>query len=214
MPNYNTYVFDLDGTLVRTKKEYRYVTVGNTLKELGKEPVIESIDKFWFGSNRDEIIRKDFKLDAELFWNTFYTYDTLEQRKPYLEVYNDVGIINELRQRGYRIGLVTGAPKEMAMMEIGLLGDEFFGSKVIANPRNGIKSKPDPEGLEICLRELGSSKNETVYIGNAMEDVETARNAEVRDILINRGEHDISQIKASLTIHSLYELRGFLNRQS
>ena len=91
-----------------------------------------------------------------------------------------------------------------------MLGEGDFDGVVIAQISNGIQPKPHPHGLESCLELLRVDKSKAVYVGNADEDVATAKNAQVYDVLLVRGEHDFPDVNPSLRIHSLYELRQLL----
>jgi len=208
--DYNTFIFDLDGTLVHTTPEYRYQIVGQTLSDLGKSSSQQNIDRFWFEARRDEVIREQFGLEPSLFWITYSGYDTTELRAQFTKLYDDVDFIQELKQRGFKTGIVTGAPVHIASLEIGMLGEKQFDGIVIANSANGIQPKPHPHGLEECLSLIGASSDKSIYVGNADEDVETAKNAGVYDVLLVRGEHEFPEINPSLRIHSLYELRQLI----
>lgn len=208
--SYKAVVFDLDGTLVHTTPEYRYQIVGQTLRDLAVTSSNHHIDRFWFESRRDAIIKEHFGLEPELFWQTYRRYDTIELRKQFTRLYDDVDFIQELRQNGYKTGIVTGAPIHITSFEIGMLGEKNFDAIVIAQTLNRVKPKPHPHGLEQCLNLLGVRKDEAIYIGNADEDVATAKNAQVFDVLLDRGEHEFPEINPSLRIHSLYELRQLL----
>jgi len=205
---YKAAIFDLDGTLVHTMPEYRYLVVGEqTLKELGVTASEEDIDKFWFEARRDEIIRGLFGLDPEVFWKTYRKYDKAELRKKYTRLYNDVDFIQELRKKGCLTGIVTGAPIHIVSLETAMLGEENFNAIVIAQNSQGIIPKPHPHGLIECLNLLGIRNDEAIYVGNANEDIETARNARVFDVLLDRREYRLPKIQPSLTVHSLYELK-------
>jgi phosphoglycolate phosphatase-like HAD superfamily hydrolase len=60
------------------------------------------------------------------------------------------------------------------------------------------------------MRQLGVKNTACLYVGNADEDVETAKNAKVFDVLVDRGEHTYPDINPSLRIKSLYELKYLL----
>jgi len=208
---YKAVIFDLDGTLVHTTPEYRYLVVGGTLERLGvKSYDKRHVDKFWFEAGRSEIIRHDFGVVPEEFWGIYRTLDTAEFRKGYAAAYDDVSFIAELRRRGYKLGIVTGAPLEIAGLETALLGTENFDAIVVAHTLNGIRPKPHPDGLERCMNLLGVGPRETVYVGNAEEDVRTARNADVFDVIVRRGEYEFTGMEPSLEIDSLFGLRGIL----
>lgn len=204
---YKAIIFDVDGTLVYTPPEYRYKLVGEVLKEFGITASEKSIDRFWFEGDRDNIIKTCFSLEPEIFWEVLKKQELSELRRQSTKVYDDVGFISELRQRGYKTGIVTGAPPYVVAINLDFVGKSNFDAVVLASGSNGIKPKPHPQGLEICLSLLGVQRNEAVYIGNADEDIRAAKNAQVFDILLLRGEHKFPDINPSLTVHSLYDLR-------
>ncbi|MEK6952840.1 MAG: HAD-IA family hydrolase [Nanoarchaeota archaeon] len=208
---YKAVIFDLDGTLVHTTQEYRSRTCGQTLATLGVKAKIEQIDKFWFGTDRDRIITETFGLNPKVFWRIFREYDNIESRKKFTKPYDDIDFIRELRAKGIKTGIVTGAPPNIATMEIELLGKQDFDAIVIAHTSNGKQPKPHPQGLVECLNLLDVNNNGAIYVGNGEEDIVTARNAGVLDILIDRGEFPFNDLNASLKINSLYDLRKVLS---
>lgn len=210
--NYKAVIFDLDGTLVHTMPEYRYKIVGQTLDELRIKSCKEHIDQFWFGKNRDQIISDYFGLESDIFWEVYGRYDQIDLRKEFSEAYGDVDFIDELKQTGYKVGIVTGVPYPIMNLEVGMLGSHKFDAIVIAQISNGIKPKPDPQGLYVCLNQLNVKANEAIYIGNGAEDVEAAQNAGMFDVLLDRKEYSFPGLNPSLKIDSLYELRELLRR--
>jgi len=207
---YKAVIFDLDGTLVHSLPEHRYSVVGNALKDLGKSASKEQIDMFWFETERDKIVVETFGVTNEDFWPAYRKHDKTEVRKKFTKTYDDIEFIKELKEKGIKVGIVTGAPIHIANLEIGMIGEEQFDAIVIAHRHNGFTPKPDPHGLNECLNLLEVNKEEAVYVGNGDEDVQTARNAGVFDILIDRGEYSFPNTKPSLTIKSLYDLKRFL----
>ncbi len=199
-------VFDLDGTLVHTASEYRYSVVNKTLSELGCASTKEAVNKFWFGADRDEIIKKYFNANPPEFWSIFKKYDLPEIRKEFTKPYGDIDFIEKLRKKRIKTGIVTGAPMDIASLEIAMIGKNLFDAIIIAQNSRGIKPKPHPHGLEECLAMLFVEKTEAVYIGNSDEDILTAKNAGVFDVFVLRNEDAKSTVKPSLIVRSLYEL--------
>jgi phosphoglycolate phosphatase-like HAD superfamily hydrolase len=210
-------IFDVDGTLVHTPKGYIYRVVGETLSALGRKGVRnEYIERFWFGMDRERIIAAYFHVDPEKFFAEFRRKDT--GRAEVAMAYDDVDVLDELRDSGYRLGIVTGAPLEIFNRQVALIGREKFDEVVIANPLHGRPAKPHPHALEECLDQMGVEKDNAVYIGNGEEDFLTAQRACVTPILINRGEFDYSIVfspEVKLPRHvltSLYQLGSVLER--
>ena len=144
-------IFDLDGTLVHTLPEYRYEVVGKTLKNLGRTATQEDIDRFWFITERDELIEQKWQLPYGDFWKEYQRHDNTELRRKLTKPYEDTSYLNELKKKGYRLGIVTGAPVHIASLEIGMLGEDKFDAIVIAHKLNGRQPKPHPSGLNECL---------------------------------------------------------------
>jgi FMN phosphatase YigB (HAD superfamily) len=71
----------------------------------------------------------------------------------------------------------------------------------------------DLDGTNKCLNFLGIKKSESMFVGNGEEDI-IARNAQVFDVLLKRGEYEFTDIQPSLTINSLYDLRNLLEIQN
>ncbi len=205
-------IFDSDGTLVYTKPDYRYLIVGRVLDEFRKPFTNPQIDDFWFLSDeaRQGIITELWRLNPEeQFWPSFRKCDKVELRTKYTEPYGDVGILQVLRERGKKTGIVSSAPRHIIKLELQML-NHSFGSVVRAQPADGVEQKPSPDGLLKCIKEIGTSPPKTVYVGNGRQDMEMARNAGVYGILIERGEYDFGEIEADKTITSLEELRDLV----
>src|SRR3989344_1062148 len=210
---YRACIFDLDGTLVHTTPEYRYDIVGRILKNLGVSCASqEMIDAVWFRSNRNGTIERGFGVSPVEFWEVFREYDTSESRKKSIQAYDDVIMLKELKGRGVSIGVVTGAPRRIAHLELELvervLDANYIDYLVLARRDSGIEPKPHPHGLHVCMGLLGIEPNHTPYVGNGDEDAIAARAAGALDVIIDRGEHAFDHPQPpSRVIRSLYELR-------
>jgi len=95
---YEAVVFDLDGTLVHTAPEYRYLVVGQTLRDLGVVSSNHNVDRYWFEARRDRIIQEQFGVEPEQFREILGKYDAVELRRKFTKAYDDVDFIQELRQ--------------------------------------------------------------------------------------------------------------------
>jgi len=207
---YKAVLFDLDGTLVYTLPEYRYLTVGKTLRELGVSCSEHLMDMFWFRGDRDSIIQEHFGIKPDLFWKSFRKYDNPKLRAEMTKPFEDIDFLNELRSKDYKLGIVTGAPVNIAYPEIELIGKDNFDAIVIASGSNGITPKPHPHGVLECLSMLGIKNRRSIGVGNSDEDIEAFVSAGVYDVLVDRKEHEYPLIPARVIINSLYELREIL----
>ena len=213
---YEAVMFDLDGTLVRTPIWYRRIVVNETLHGLKARAVSDRlVDEFWFGCDRNGTIRDYFRVEPEDFWPVYKTHDTPSGREIWTTPYNDVGpFMNYLKTEGFKTGVVTGTPQHIADVEVDIVGRHFFDAVVAAHHSNGYKHKPDPDGIEACMRMLEVPPENAIYIGNGLEDVVGAQKAKVLDVFLYRGEYmpRFDEVEPSETFVSLDDIRKKLIR--
>ena len=213
MSKYKAAIFDLDGTLVYTLPEYRQQVVGGICAKLGITKYPDwFVDKFWFFGDRAQTIKDALGIESGSFFRLYNQEDTQAGRKLYTRKFPDVDFLDELKQSGYKLGVVTGGSPHVMDVNLDTLGRDNFDAFVSANPfaKPPLPPKPDPVGLYRCLEKLGVQPSEAFFVGNGEEDVGVAQNAGVFDVLILRGEHEPPKVNASMRIMTLYELRALL----
>ncbi len=84
--------------------------------------------------------------------------------------------IAELKQKGYRLGIVSSGSEGRVVREISELGLDSFFETVICNEQMENK-KPHPEGLETAMRSLGCVSGATCYVGDSPEDIQMGKRA-------------------------------------
>ena len=69
------------------------------------------------------------------------------------------------------------------------LNDIYFGGRiaVAVGDRDGARTKPAPDLVNIALKELKSDIRETVYIGDSEVDIKTAKNCGMDCISVDWG---------------------------
>lgn len=83
--------------------------------------------------------------------------------------------VRKLRARGYRFGVITNKPASFSRKILDHLGvGDLF--PVIYGPDRAAP-KPDPTMVFLALKDLGSTPEEAVLIGDMIVDRDTARNA-------------------------------------
>ena len=95
-------------------------------------------------------------------------------------------LISSLKERGYEVWFVTSAKDEELehhMQELEAEGniDGVVNSSAVDNP------KPAPDIFEETLRRAGATADETVAVGDALWDVEAAREAGIRTVAVLSG---------------------------
>lgn len=204
-------LLDLDGTLIKTPLSYITKTVNKVLNDMGVPPVSqEEASKFWFSPDVDKFIGNIVK-NPSLFWQLFRQYDNPSSRLHVSRVYEDSFSLEELQNNKIDLGIVTSTPKDVAEKEIFMLNRLKLKSVIYAQPIYGVKSKPDPESIHLSLKRLGVSAEQTIYVGNGIEDIITARNAGVTDIFLERSDYPYHlDLEPTKRILSLTELKEFV----
>lgn len=98
-----------------------------------------------------------------------------------------------LKLRGYRMAIATGKTAsglEKAMLGTGL--HDFFHSTQSADQT---ASKPDPLMIEMILTELGVEKQNAVFVGDSIHDMQMAINAGIDSIAVSCGANTHEQLQ-------------------
>lgn len=179
--NYDTYIFDLDGTLLdsltdlaiscnyalrinnmpeRTIDEVRCF-VGNGVKKLMERAIPNGLQNPAF-----EKTYADFR--------QHYLVHNLDNTKPYPGI---IPLLKRLHNEGKNIAVVSN--KFYAATQD--LVKHFFGEyiTVAIGERENIRKKPAPDTVFEALRQLSASLSGAVYIGDSDVDVMTARNCNI-----------------------------------
>ena len=100
-----------------------------------------------------------------------------------------IELVRELRERGCRLGILTRNAHELALLTLRAIGleDCFAVPDVIG--RDEAPPKPDPGGLLYFARTWQVAPSELVMVGDYRFDLECARAAGARSVLVNLAEN-------------------------
>lgn len=116
-----------------------------------------------------------------------------------------------LRAR-YRLGIVTGGSRPRVRRQLRHFEfSEHFSVCVCSG--DTVRKKPHPAPLQLALRRLRASPGESVYVGDAPEDIEMARRAGVHAIGVLGPFPTAERIRAEkpdVLLTSIRELPGYL----
>lgn len=194
---YNTYIFDLDGTLLDTLQDLAN-SVNYALRQYGlPEHSLDDVRRF-VGNGVRLLMERAVPDGAqhpqfETVFATFrqhYMEHSLDTTRPYEGI---VETIHELKQRGCRLAVVSN--KMMAATQE--LVAHFFPEIEVAigeHEAAGIRKKPAPDTVYEALRQLGlvvgGFPADTVYVGDSDVDIATARNSGLPCISVLWGFRD------------------------
>ena len=115
-------------------------------------------------------------------------------------------VLEEMRQNGYQLGIISDAQKVFCLDEGEMLGLSPFFSRIIMSTHLGFR-KPDPRIFMVACTLLKTPPIEAVYIGNDPEtDIGGAKGVGMRAILLDRkGENTNSEQKPDFYATDLWQ---------
>ena len=173
-----TLIFDWDGTLVDSA-HLGLLAFEKTFSELGV-PFAHAIYEAkyspnWYSTYEALGLPQELWNVADDLWTQHYG----EQCAPLIEGVGET--LLALRTKGYQLGIVSSGNRRRVCREVeeSALKNAFA---VIVCSEDITNKKPHPEGLSRAIRELNVDPSQCVYVGDAPEDIEMGRRAEVMTI--------------------------------
>lgn len=176
MTRLHAVLFDLDGTLVATRRLYFEAFARALEPHVGHRMTEEGMAAYRPRSERrflrevvgdeacDECLEAFYRAYAELHESHFEG------------VYPGVPeMLETLRARGVGIGLVTG--KSRRAWEVTSRRAPLGPFDTLVFDDHVPRQKPDPAGLNLALERLGRAPEEAAYVGDSLTDVDAARAA-------------------------------------
>ena len=189
---YTTIVFDCDGTLLDTLTDLRnavnYVLRAHDLPERSvpevKAALGNGVAHLMRQSLPDSISEAEFNTYLDEF-KAYYGEHLQDYTAPYSGM---LDVLDTLRAKGYKLAIVSNKIQE----GITPLNKEYFGDRlpVAIGERPGLQRKPAPDMVLQALKELGSTQDESIYIGDSEVDVATAKNSGLLCIGVTWGFRD------------------------
>lgn len=188
----DTVIFDLDGTLLDTLDDLAD-SVNTVLDMFGfKKKSISEIKSF-VGNGIGRLVElsiPDGKNNSsfEQVLKTLrivYAKNCCKKTRPFNGI---MEFLTLLKSKKYKVAVVSNKPDD----QVKRLNELFFSDSisVAIGERPNVKRKPAPDTLEEALKELGSKKENAVYIGDSEVDIEAALNAGIFCISVDWGFRD------------------------
>lgn len=196
-PTFDTFVFDLDGTLLDTMPDLIMVT-NKTLEHFGRPIHTDEEILSYVGDGAQRLIYRampqgtpdDVCVEALVYWKELYPQIGLELTKPYAHMPEALA---QLKGQGCKLAVLSnkyeGGVKDVIPKFLPHLFDVLHGEC------EGIPRKPDPTGLLRTISELGSTPERTAYVGDSAGDIKVARNAGTFAIGVDWGYNPVSVLQ-------------------
>ena len=198
-PRFDTFVFDLDGTLLDTLPD-PVVLTNAVLRECGFPERTSAEVLSYVGNGVKALMYQAVPQDADEEaveaamgrWKELYPQYGYRLTKAYEGIPETVA---ELKRRGARLGVLSNK-FDAGVQEV--VGAYLPGLFAVAHGESAdIPRKPDPTGLLRTIEELGSAPERTVYVGDSTGDVAVARNAGTYAVGVTWGYHGAERLRAA-----------------
>ena len=198
-------LWDLDGTLIDTGRDLA-TAVNCMLTELELEPLSTErvahhvgrgarnlVTRALEDRGRGELSEQEISAVLAVF-ERHYDLHLLDTTRPFAGI---LPVLDRLRERGERMGVVTNKPAGFSRNLLDALGLARYFEALVGGDTTP-RRKPDPAPLFAALEQLTanaspatataeSARSKVVLVGDTPIDIETARNAGVRVIAVSWG---------------------------
>ncbi|MDY6225547.1 HAD family hydrolase [Veillonella caviae] len=191
---YTTIIFDCDGTLLNTLTDLgnavNYVLKSNNLPTRSESEIKAALGNGVAHLMRESLPPNTSDTDFETYLGEFKEYYG-KHLQDYTAPYEGIlEVLDTLGAKGYKLAIVSNKIQE----GITPLNKEYFGNRlpVAIGERPNLQRKPAPDMVLQALKELESTQEESIYIGDSEVDVATAHNSGLLCIGVTWGFRDES----------------------
>lgn len=213
---YQAAFFDLDGTLVDSVPDIAQAA-NEMLKAMGRSTLPLADLRNFVGKGTAVLIKRALagKLDyeepdtalftqAERFFNQFYHQSNGTQSELYPNV---LAGLQRLKAQGIKLAIVTNKPEQFTLPLVEKTKLAPFFDLVVSGDTCSLK-KPHPDQLFYACAKLGIEVENTVFIGDSLNDTEAA-NAANMDVLVLPYGYNEGKSVQNLKVNAIVQDIGF-----
>jgi len=198
LPRWPYVVFDLDGTLVDTigliveSYQHAFTTV------LGA-PEDEVLIRSWIGQPLIRAFREHSPARADELFATYIEWNHANTERLVRRYAGVDLLLSDLTAAGVPFAAATSKLRGAAENALRLTGlDAYLGGPMaLVTLEDTAEHKPDPAPLLLAVERLGGTPSETVYVGDAVVDVQAARRAGMAAVAVTWGAGARTDVVAS-----------------
>ncbi len=212
----NTVLFDFDGTLVNANDVIIASWQHTYMHYLGREESVEKITAC-FGEPLLLSMAREFpEVDPEESAEVYRRYQQ-QYADEMVKIFPGIReLLEDLKDRGCRMGIVTSRTRESAGRYMRMFGIEGYFEAMVTCEDTDIH-KPNPEPILLCLDKMGIRADEALMVGDSPFDIKCANNAAVKSVLVGwritaEGEALIDDAAEDFTIAQPAELIDILKQ--
>lgn len=199
-------IFDLDGTLTNTLESMTY-SVNLTLKEMGLSQITKDQCRMFVGNGARVLIEESLKVSGDpkasrieegmkIYGRIFYQNCTY-----HVTLYEGIPeMLKALKDRGIHLAVLSNKPDRQTVKVV----KEIFGDNIFdyaQGQKDGIRRKPEPDGVLYLMEQMQVSKEECLYIGDSEVDAATGKNAGLKTIGVLWGFRDRKTLETAGADH-------------
>ena len=169
-------IFDLDGTLTNTLESMTY-SVNLTLKEMGLSQITKDQCRMFVGNGARVLIEESLKVSGD---------PKASRIEEGMKIYGRIFDQNKPDRQTVKV------VKE-------IFGDNIFD--YAQGQKDGIRRKPEPDGVWYLMEQMQVSKEECLYIGDSEVDAATGKNAGLKTIGVLWGFRDRKTLETAGADH-------------
>ena len=188
-------IFDLDGTIGNTLDSMVY-SVNLTLKEMNLSEISKEQCREFVGNGARVLMEK--ALDASgnpgatrieegmQIYGRIFDENCTYHVTPYEGIPE---MLKALKDKGIQLAVLSNKPDRQTVKVVkAIFGEELFD--YAQGQKEGIRRKPEPDGVWYLMEQMHVSKEECLYIGDSEVDAATGRNAGLKTIGVLWGFRD------------------------
>ena len=203
---YKAISLDLDGTLTNTLESMTY-SVNLTLKEMGLSQITKDQCRMFVGNGARVLIEESLKVSgdpkASRIEEGMKIYGRIfDQNCTYhVTLYEGIPeMLKALKDRGIHLAVLSNKPDRQTVKVV----KEIFGDNIFdyaQGQKDGIRRKPEPDGVWYLMEQMQVSKEECLYIGDSEVDAATGKNAGLKTIGVLWGFRDRKTLETAGADH-------------
>ena len=199
MKQFDTVLFDLDGTLLDTLPDLA-AALNAALSQFGYPARSLPEVQAFVGNGLGMLVRRalpqgepeERQREVLAALKAYYAKHLTDFTRPYDGV---LPLLAALRERGFSIGIVSNK----ADSALQAVSAHFFGGLVdgALGEQEALPRKPAPDMVNRMLAQLGKSASRCLYVGDSDVDVQTAKNANLTGLFVTWGFRSRAQLEAA-----------------
>ena len=209
-------IFDLDGTLLNRDESVQkfikdqYNRIISSVESVNQKDYMTRFIEL----DRHGYVSKDIVYAQLVHDFAFHTVSSDRLLKDYTEQFNYSCVpypnlkvmLNELKRRKYKLGMITNGYGRFQMDNIERLGINHLFDTILISEWEGIK-KPNPEIFMLALERFGVSSSEAIFIGDhPINDIQASKHVGMTAVWKRTGVWNDIEIDADFTIDELNEI--------